>query len=371
MTPADAYLRLALVPGLGPITAEHLLAEADDPAEIFTWSMARLTAIDGIGPERARRLCDPRGDEALAAERALCHANGIRLITRADAEYPRALTRLPDPPLALWLRGELKPADQLSLAVVGPRRPSPYGHRTAQRLSSQLARLGVCLVSGLARGIDTVAHEAALAAPEGRTIAVIGSGLGKLYPEENRGLAERIVADRGAVLSEFPFNLPPSPGTFPRRNRIVAGLALATLVIEAGGTSGALITARISNELGKPVLVVPGPIDQPECQGSNQLIRDGATLVASVEHLLEEVEPLMTLARGAATIDGKPPPSPRAEALTGREKQLYTLLDDQARTIDDLVRATTFQPSIISATLLSLELKRLARKQPDGFVRAT
>jgi DNA processing protein len=224
------------------------------------------------------------------------------------------------------------------------------------------------VVSGLARGIDTIAHEAALD-QRARTVAVIGSGFGRLYPEENRPLAARI-AGAGAVISELPFACPPSPGTFPRRNRLVAALSLATLVVEAGATSGALITARLAAELGRTVLVVPGAIDNPESAGANQLIRDGATLVASVEHILEEVEPLMTLAAGSAT-PGEPAPNPRAEALSGREKQVYQLLDDQARTVDDLVRIAALPPSAVSTTLLSLELRRLAKKVPGGYVRAT
>jgi DNA processing protein len=367
MSPSDALLRLALIPGLGPITATKLLAACDDPAEIFRWPMQRLTEVDGIGSERARRICDPRGDDAVATERAQCHAAGVRIITRNEADYPIAFTRLSDPPLAVWIRGTIEARDALGVAVVGPRRPTAYGHRVAHRFSTGLARLGTCLISGLARGIDTVAHEAALAAGA-RTIAVLGSGHGKLYPEENAPLAERIVL-QGAVVSEFPFMTPPSPGTFPRRNRLVAALGLATLVVEAGERSGALITARLASELGRTVLVVPGAVDNPESIGANQLIRDGATLVASLDHILEEVEPLMTLSQGQTGAEKQI--NPRAESLSGRERQLYLMLDDTPRGVDDLVRTTQLPPSAVSATLLSLELRRLARKQPTGFVRAT
>lgn len=371
MTPADAYLRLALIPGLGPVTATKLMAACTDPAEIFSWSMHQLTTVDGVGPERARKICDPRGDEQVATERARCHAAGVRIITRADADYPLAFTRLSDPPLAVWIQGELEARDALGIAVVGPRRPTAYGHRVAHKFSTGLARLGTCLVSGLARGVDTVAHEAALAAGA-RTIAVLGSGHGKLYPEENAPLAARIAgtpgASRGAVLSEFPLMTPPSPGTFPRRNRLVAALGLATLVIEAGERSGALITARLAAELGRVVLVVPGAIDNPESIGANQLIRDGATMVTSLDQILQEVEPLMTLSQG---VTGGQQVNPRVEALSGRERQLYLMLDDTPRGVDDLVRTTQIPPSAISATLLSLELRRLVRKSPAGFVRAT
>ena len=367
MSPADALLRLALIPGLGPITAAKLLAVVAEPAELFTWPMHRLIEIDGVGPERARRICDPHGEETVATERARCHQAGVRIITQADRDYPSAFLRLGDPPLAVWLRGEIQPRDALGLAVVGPRRPTAYGHRVGHKFSSGLARLGTCLISGLARGIDTVAHEAALACGA-RTIAVLGSGIGKLYPEENAPLAARIAAGSGAIVSEFPYLTPPSPGTFPRRNRLVAALSLATLVIEAGERSGALITARLAAELGRVVLVVPGAIDNPESIGANQLIRDGATMVTTLEQILEEVEPLMTLAQGVT--GGDKPVNIRAESLSGRERQLYLLLDDTARTVDDLVRSTQLPPSAVSATLLSLELRKLARKRPEGFVKA-
>ena len=367
---ADALLRLALVPGLTPTVAQRLLDACASPAEAFTWSMDRLHGIEGLGGDVARRICDHRGDEQLAAERAACHRAGVRILVRTDADYPQALLVLEDAPLAIWIKGELQPRDRLALAVVGSRRPSAYGHRQAHRLSIGMAQVGTTLVAGLARGIDTVAHTAAL---EGgaRTIAVLGSGFGRLYPDENTPLAARIADGRGAVLSELPFTASPSATTFPRRNRLIAALTLATLVIEAGTRDGALVTARLSMELGRDVLVVPGNIDNPECTGSNQLIRDGATLVASVEHILQEVEPLLTLAGGAIALDGAKPLGPRASALTGREKQVYLMLADAPRTIADLVRVGEVPHSAVSATLLSLELRRLVRRLPEGYVRAT
>jgi DNA processing protein len=364
MTPADALLRLALVPGVGPVLAARLEEAAGDLAQVFRWRMDQLTAVEGIGAEKARRICDPRGEEAVAAERARCQAAGVRIVARCDTDFPKDLLRLADPPLALWIRGEMQERDRLAVAVVGPRRATAYGHRTALRLAGGLARVGATIVSGLARGVDTAAHQAALDAG-GRTIAVLGSGLGRLYPEENTPLAERICAGAGAVVSELPFLGEASPGTFPRRNRLVAALSLATLVVEAGTTSGSLITARMAGELGKQVLAVPGPIDRPESAGANQLIRDGAILVTSLEQILEEVGPLATLA-GAA-------PAPEAALdvrhLSERERSLYQLLDDTPRGVDDIVRTTGIPPSAVSTTLLSLELRRLAKKAPGGFVR--
>jgi len=363
----NAWLRLALIPGLGPLTVDKLVtAVGGDPQAIFDLPMNQLISIDGVGGERARRIADPRGATRVDEERAACHGAGVAIITRESPEYPRQLRELHDPPLALWMIGAFAPRDRLSIGVVGPRRPSPYGHRQGHRLSLSLARLGACLVSGLARGIDTVAHEAALEA-KGRTIAVLGSGFKSLYPEENRPLAQRIANGHGATISEYPFAVPPMPGNFPRRNRIIAALSLATLVIEAGARSGALVTARLAGELGRPALVLPGPIDNPECVGSNKLIRDGATLVTSVDDILEEVSPLMTLSKGS---DPQPQENPRAAALSGRERQVYLLLSDQPRNIDDLVRTGDFPASVASATLISLELRRLAKRTPAGYVRA-
>lgn len=369
MTPADALLRLALIPGLGPITATTLLEQVADPAELFRWSMSRLQSIDGIGPERARRICDPRSADEVARERAECQSAGIRILTRIDEGYPEALRVLNDAPLAIWLQGEIQPRDRLAVAVVGSRRPTAYGHRQAVRFATGLARIGACVISGLARGIDTAAHQAAVD-NSGRTIAVLGSGIGKLYPEENAALAARIAGGQGAILSEFPLHTPPSPGTFPRRNRLVAALSLATLVIEAGATSGALITARLAGELGREVLVIPGAIDNPEAAGANRLIRDGATLVTSLDELLDELAPLTTLARGGGQ-EMASASDMRSSALSGREKQLYLLLDDTPRSVDDMVRMADLPASAASTTLLSLELKRLAKKAPGGFVRAT
>ncbi|MFW5860018.1 MAG: DNA-processing protein DprA [Planctomycetota bacterium] len=369
MDAAEAYLRLALIPGLGPITAHHLLDAVDAPGAVFGLTMAQLRSIDGVGAERARRILDPRLDDALAGERARCHAAGIRVLTLADADYPAVLRQLSDPPLALWIRGQLAPRDRLAVAVVGPRRPSAYGHRQARRLSLGLARVGATIVSGLARGIDTVAHEAALAA-DGRTIGVLGGGFDRFYPAENAGLADAIAADHGAVISEFPCDARPSPGTFPRRNRIVAALALGTLVIEAGARSGALITARLAGELGREAMVLPGPIDRPEHVGSNRLLRDGATLITSLDDLLEELPPLATLA-SAADATPSQEEHPRLASLNQRERAIYRLLDDTPRSIDDIHRVAGLPASSISATLLSLELRRLARKMPGGYVAAT
>jgi DNA processing protein len=365
MQASDAWLRLALVPGLGPRTAEQLLAEVAHPAEVFSFSPSQLQRLDGIGPAKARAISDPHGDELVQAERAAAAAAGVQIVTRDDADYPRALRLLPDPPLALWIRGTLEARDQIALSVVGPRRPTAAGHRHTRRFCQGFARSGITVVSGLARGIDTVAHEAALAAA-GRTVAVIGSGIAKLYPQENSDLADHICDGHGCLISELPMHTPPSPGAFPRRNRLVAALGLGTLVIEAGQRSGSLITARLSGELGRTVCVLPGPIDAPEHVGSNKLLRDGATLVTDWPEVCEEIEALRMMAEATPEAEQK---DPRVERLNGRERQVYQLLGSHPQLVDDLVRTSGLASSVISTTLLSLELRRLVKKEPGGYVQ--
>jgi DNA processing protein len=365
MDAADAYLRMAMVPGLGPVTAQRLMEAAGSVTGVFGFDMRALCDIRGVGGERARRITDPRLAERAEAERCRARQEGLRLLTPADDGYPRPFRDLPDPPLAIWMRGECLERDRLAITVVGPRRPTAYGHRQAHRFSTGLARIGATIVSGLARGIDTVVHRACLEAG-GRTLGVLGSGFGHLYPAESAGLVAEIAAGRGAILSEYPWDTRPSAGTFPRRNRLVAALSLAVLVIEAGPRSGSLITARIGAELGREVMVIPGPIDRPEHQGANALIRDGATLVTSLEEVLEEVPPLLTLSR-ASPDETTTAPNPR---INQRERQVYSLLGDQPQTVDDLHRVSQLPASAIGATLISLELRRLARKVPGGHVKA-
>lgn len=368
MERADALIRLALVPGLGPVTIYRLLSEVEDPRELFHATLSQLQRVDGVGPERARRILDPAGDDLLHDERARCVASGVTLITVDDDAYPQPLRELADPPLALWMRGNYQARDRIAVSVVGPRKPTASGHRQTRTLALGLARAGACVVSGLARGIDTVAHEGALAA-NGRTVAVIGSGFDHLYPSENADLANRIANGCGCVISEYPLGTKPSAGTFPRRNRLVAALGLATLVIEAGYRSGALITARLAGELGREVLALPGPVDRPEHVGSNRLIRDGATLITNLDDIIEEIPPLATM---AAVADTEPSAEehPRVQSLNERERQLYRLLSDDPRTVDDLQRVSSLPASAVSATLISLELRRLAQKAPGGYVKA-
>ncbi len=301
------------------------------------------------------------------AERDLlgCRRSGIRVITWSSPDYPALLEACTDPPLVLHVRGSFRSQDLISLAVVGSRRATPYGIEAAERLSGDLAGRGVTIVSGLARGIDAVAHRAALEAG-GRTIAVLGSGLDVVYPREHRHLAERI-ARSGAVVSELPLASPPLPCHFPRRNRIVSGLAVGTLVIEAAEKSGSLISARLALEENREVFAVPGPITSPNSAGVHRLIQDGAKLVTDATDVIEELRPDLreqlspTLDPGGA--GGNP-----AQGLEADEKLVFEALAAVGPAdADRLIARTATAPHRVTAALVGLEIKGLVRCFPGGI----
>ncbi len=252
-------------------------------AELLKRPPAEIAAEGGVMPETAERLAAQTGaadpeKELLAAEKA-----GVAVLTVLDEGYPELLKKIYDPPLVIYLRGEFKPVP--AAAIVGTRKATPYGLRTAGRLAGELAAAGVAVVSGLARGVDTAAHQAAVAAG-GETWAALGAGLNVIYPPENRKLADKIVEKGGAVLSEFPLDQGPLPQNFPRRNRIISGLSLATVVVEGGFQSGALITARFALDQGREVLAVPGPVDSPMSRGPNYFIKNGAYPAENAEDII-------------------------------------------------------------------------------------
>jgi DNA processing protein len=303
---------------------------------------------------------DARSCEALLkAQRALdldaelerAERAGVELITREHASYPPALAHIPSPPPLLYVRGRLAEADRWSVAVVGTRSPTSYGKEAARHLAGDLASSGITIVSGLAIGIDTIAHHAALE-QSGRTLAVLASGLDQVYPERNRALAERIVAS-GALVSEFPIGTRPIPQLFPVRNRLISGLSLGTLVAEAGVQSGALITVRYALEQGRDVFAVPGQIFSPKSAGPNQLIRDGATIVGQAEDILEALN--LTARATQQEVQIAFPDDPTELALLG-------ILSYQPQHVDELRIASGLPIADVSATLALLELKGLIRQ---------
>lgn len=380
MTPKEAYLALNLLPRIGPIRVRRLLERFESPQAILSAKRRELMMVPGIGEDMADQIGDWENRIDLAEEQRRISAHGISLVTLDDANYPAALRTIHDPPFLLYMRGTLLPGDAAAIGVVGSRRTTHYGKEQAKKISFQLARAGFCIISGLARGIDTAAHEAALAA-KGRTIAVLGSGIGNVYPPENQSLADRI-AERGAVLSEFPVLYVPDKQSFPLRNRIVAGMSQGILVVEAPVRSGSLITANQALEQGRTVFAVPGPIDRLTSEGCHRLIQQGAKLVCGAQDVIDELgmeinslglefepEPHFTqrFESSPASLPATPEKPKRQIELSEIERQILTELERGNATIDSLADATGSHAGKVSATLLQLELKSLVKQLPGKY----
>jgi DNA processing protein len=362
MTAREAYIALNRTGQIGPVGVRALREALGSVEAVFEADAADLMRVNGIGRETARAIIEERQEQRWQAELERADREGLRLITPADADYPPSLLEIYDPPLALYVRGTLQSGDRQALAVVGTRHPTHYGRDCARRLAGLLAQVGYTVVSGLAEGIDTCAHEAALAA-RGRTWAVLGSAHDCLYPASNRELADKI-ADQGAVFSEFPFGRKPDRTTFPMRNRIVSGMSMGTLVVEAGLKSGALITARQALEQGRLVLAVPGRIDSPVSKGPNSLIKNGAKLVETVDDILGEFEflfPPSAMARASAQTAPRPP-------LSEEETRVLTALADGDCDVDELIRAAGLDARSVGPLLIGLEMKRMIRMLPGRRV---
>lgn len=373
MERVENLVRLILARGIGAVTINRLMERFGDAAGILGASESEIKRVDGVTSRHAKavreaREIDPRPEVDQAAEA------GVKLIAYDDPSYPKALKQIHDPPPLLYVRGSLEPDDAVAAAIVGTRRASRYGREQAEYFGTALARTGVVVVSGLARGIDTCAHRGCLAAG-GRTLAVIGCGLARMYPPENRDLAVEI-AGQGAVISEFPMNTKPDSSNFPRRNRIIAGLSLGVIVIEAPERSGALITARQAAEAGREVFALPGRIDQESSAGCHYLIRNGAVLVRKIDDVLEEfgelashlnAEPDATAPlrdRKATVSSGKADAVPEA---TDQESVILGALSGDAVHIDQVCASTGLPVHQVSATLMMLELKRQVRQEPGKF----
>lgn len=347
--PRAYWVLLSMVPGIGPVTCRRLV-EAFGDAEAAWRAAPRDLARAGVERKPLEALVQLR--ERVRPEGVWQGIERLQLavLTLEDDAYPRLLREIVDPPPVLYVRGELRPADDWAVAVVGTRRVTVYGRQATARLAGDLARAGVCIVSGLAKGVDTCAHRAALEAG-GRTIAVLGSGPDQIYPPENAGLAKEIV-QRGALVTEFPPGVPPDAQNFPRRNRIIAGLAKATLVVEAGQSSGALITADLALEQGRDVFAVPGSIFSPASEGPNRLIRDGARPALSAEDVLEELD-----FRGVAEQQAVRELLPTDQT----EAALLRLIGSEPVHVDDLGRQAGLPIAAVSGALTMLELKGLVR----------
>ena len=368
MDAREALVALNMVEGVGPIRVRQLLEHFGEAPEILRASRAQLSQVRGIGDDTAEAIASWEKTVDLAAELKRIEDFGCRVIVQTDEEYPAALREIYDPPVVLYLKGSLLPKDKNGVALVGSRQVTHYGVETARKLAYQLAYVGVTVVSGGARGVDTSAHQGALAA-KGRTIAVLGTGINLVVPAENRELFERIAAN-GAVMTQFPFNRPADKQTFPIRNRIVAGMTLGTVVVEADLHSGALITANMAVDAGRQLFAVPGRIDSPQSRGPHDLIKKGAKLCEGADDILSEFEYLFPPAPRAAGPESTGATLP-ALTLTPAEQQVFDALGAEEMGLDDVIRRCGLPASAVSAALLGLEMKRLVRQLPGKvFQRA-
>lgn len=353
----DAWFRLLQTPGVGRETARRLLAACGSPAAVFEAPPATLKQLAGPAVVRALAGTPPEWAERHAAARAwLGAAPDHHVLALDDPRFPPQLLQSPDPPLLLYVQGRVDRLGAASIAVVGSRQPTVQGADNARAFSLALASHGLVVISGLAQGVDAAAHEGALPTAAG-TVAVVGTGLDRVYPARHRDLAHRI-AEHGAIVSEFPPGTPPLAEHFPLRNRIIAGLSLGTLVVEAALRSGSLITARLASEAGREVFAIPGSIHAPQSKGCHALIKQGAKLVESAQDILEELRLAPPAAAGAAA-DGDADATP--------VDPLLAALGEDPVTIDALMARTGSPAAALSARLLDLELDGHVARLPGGL----
>jgi len=351
------WLGLRSVPGVGNRLFLNLLQQFGEPEKVFAASREALLHVDGVSDRLSSVIKGYEIPEEVHEDLALVEKNGVGIITFSDSDYPTLLRHIHDPPPVLYVYGRLRP-DSLNIAIVGSRNATPYGCTVTEHLSGDLSQRGFTIVSGMARGIDSTAHMGALAAG-GKTIAVLGCGLGTIYPAENRKLFHRI-AENGAVVSEFSFTTPPEAHNFPVRNRIISGLSLGTVIVEATHQSGSLITARLAAEQGREVFAVPGSVKSFKSMGTHRLIKEGAKLVEHADDIIEE----LNIAEEALPDDTSVASSIR---LTSAEEKVLDKLSPYPIHIDNLVRELSLSAGQVLGLLLQLELKGLVTQTPGKF----
>ena len=358
---------LNMVPRVGSVKTRLLIQHFGSPGKVLEASVSQLERVHGISDKIAQGIVGWRNTVQIDDELEKVAKAGLNLVTIIDDDYPVNLKEIYDPPIVLYVKGKLEEQDKYSIALVGSRRASVYGREMAKKLSYQVARNSFTVVSGLAHGIDTAAHRGALQAG-GRTIAVIGSGFNKPYPPDSVEMFDQI-AEQGAVVSEFPMDMHPDRINFPMRNRIISGLSLGVVVVEAPQQSGALITADHALGQNRLVFAVPGRCDAPGFKGNHKLIKQGAKLVESVEDILEEFDylfPQKEVIKGKFDMEEVKHPD-----LNEAERKVFSALDTEEKYIDDIMIESGLSPTEVSAILLQLEMKRLARQLPGKlFVRS-
>jgi DNA processing protein len=349
-------LRLHLVPGLGPRLTAALLERFGTPGAVLRAPAAQLTQVPHIGPKVSGDLSRALQDIDLTDELEALEKHGVGLLALGSPEYPASVREIADPPHLLYVRGRLEERDARAVAIVGSRHCTGYGRRVTERLAGGLARHGYTVVSGLARGIDGTAHRAALQAG-GRTVAVLAGGLSRIYPPEHTDLAREVEA-AGALLTEASMHMEPLATLFPARNRLISGLSRAVVIVEAAERSGALITAGLAADQGRPVFAVPGPVDSAASGGTNALIRKGAILVRSVDDILEELE---GVSAGAAAAPAEPPPG-----MDEVQRRVWDFLGERPRHLDEMVQQLALPVAQLSGTLMLLEMRKVVRRLPGN-----
>lgn len=353
------WLALNSLPDIGPVNARRLVSAFGSPEKIFQMPVDELRGVDGVGENRSRGIAGFNKWDSIRKEIETADKKGVRIITLHDADYPERLKNIYDAPVVIYVRGDLREADKYAIAMVGSRASTNYGIQIAERMGHKLAASGLTVVSGMARGIDTAAHNGALKAG-GRTIAVLGSGIDVPYPASNRGLMGTIESS-GTVISEFPLGTPPNRENFPRRNRIISALSFGVVVVEAARNSGSLITAEYALDQGREVFAVPGNITSKNSGGTNNLIRKGAKLVESAEEVIEELRPQLKgiLREDSAGFEKRLP------EMTDDENALYQYLGSEPKHIDTITREKSITTGKALSILLTLELKGVIR-QTEG-----
>ena len=359
----EATVRLALVSGVGPMIRKALMEHFGTAEAVLAASPSQLRTVPGIGPKLSRAIVSGRDAIDVKAELRICREHGISIIPEVDPHFPRLLHEIHDPPAILFVHGDLVPDDAMAIAIVGTRHATNYGLRQAERLAGGLTRAGLTVVSGLARGIDAAAHRGALNAG-GRTLAILASGVLNIYPPEHKELAEEVRAS-GAVISENPPHNEPVSGAFPQRNRLITGLSLGVVVVEAAERSGALISARHAMEQGREVFAVPGRVDSRASRGCHRLIRDGAKLVECVDDVLEELGPLV---EAAPRSDGRVVHHPAELKLNEQERQVLDAIEKDPTSIDKVVETSGLPIHRVLATVSVLEMRRLIQRVSGNYI---
>ena len=356
----ESLLKLYSIPGIGPGRMRNLISALGSPQAVLDAPLQHLIRVQGIEKTTAIKIKNEVDEHFVELQLNYINKNDVEILSFWDKNYPLRLKKIYDPPAFLFMKGQIKPSDEMAIGIVGTRVPSHYGTIITEQFSKELASNGFTIVSGFARGVDTIAHTAALKSG-GRTIAVLGSGIDNIYPPENKKIAVEII-ENGAIISEYPIGTNPDAGNFPRRNRIISGLSLGILITEAGAKSGALITAFQALEQNREVFATPGPINSAKSAGTNQLIKEGAKLVQGTLDILQELDGQISITKKV-----KPKVMP---SLKGLEKTIFEKLSDSPAHVDQLAEKCKKTVPEILSVLLTLELMGVV-KQLSGkmFVR--